>query len=239
MIDTAPDHDRIEYVYVFRFPDGGTKRFVVSLDGATLALQGGRTGPTPEWTRLEFHRCPGCPLDPARSPGCPVAVNLVGLVEAFRDATSWDEVEVVVESPARTYAKKTSVQVGVSALIGLTMATSGCPPLDRLRPMVATHLPFLSSEETTYRMLSMYLVAQYLRSKRGENPDWNLDRFLGHLEEVRAVNQAFAERLRAIPIRDASPNALVILSNLGDIASLGIERGRLDWLERIFRAADL
>ena len=71
MSHEAPANDRIEYAYHFRFPDGGRRSFVVSLDAATLAFRGDRPDSPPDWTGLGFHRCPGCPLDPARNPGCP------------------------------------------------------------------------------------------------------------------------------------------------------------------------
>ena len=59
------------------------------------------------------------------------------------------------------------VQMGVSSLLGVIMTTSGCPIMAQLKPMVRFHLPFASLEETIFRMVSMHLVAQYLRHQDG------------------------------------------------------------------------
>lgn len=224
----------IAFRYRFTFANGALKEFTLHLDAETLALIT-PPRPLPEWTRLGFRQCPNCPLKEEESPHCPVAVGLVDIVDAFQDRKSHEAVQVLVESKDRIYAKHTSLQTAASSLIGMYMTTAGCPILDRLRPMVDTHLPFMSSAETTYRMLSMYLVAQYFRSKHGLPADWNLEGLTKLLAEIATVNQAFCQRLNAIPMKDASVNALVILSTLGDEARFSLVEHDLEKLERIFK----
>ena len=223
----------IAFRYRFTFADGAQTEFTLHLDSESLALRLPRRE-LPEWTRLSFQQCPNCPLKEEESPHCPAAAALVEPVDAFQHRKSHEAVQVLVESRDRIYAKHTSLQTAASSLIGLYMATAGCPHLSRLRPMVDSHLPFQSSPDTTYRMLSMYLVAQYFLGKRGQAPDWTLEGLNRLLTEIQTVNQAFCQRLNAIPMKDASVNALVILSTLGDEARLTLVEHDLERLERIF-----
>jgi hypothetical protein len=226
--------DTVTFRYRFRFQNGEEKTFPVQLDAVTLSLLSPPKPSYPEWTKLGHHQCPNCPLNEAEHPRCPAAVSLVELVEAMSDSTSHEVADVTIESEARRYEKRTSVQQGVSSLTGLYMATSGCPIMGRLRPMVRHHLPFATVEETEYRVLSMYLLAQYLIAKRGGTPDWELKRLRELYEDIRAVNRAFSERLAAIPAEDANLNALVILDTFADSITFSIDQQLLEELELLF-----
>jgi hypothetical protein len=225
----------ITYRYTITLKDGTEKRFRVDIDPETLALVEEPRGAYPDWTRLGFHKCPNCPLDEARHQRCPVAVSLVGVVEAFKDLPSYEEVSVRVEARNRTYQREAALQTAVSSLLGLHMVTAGCPILNKLRPMVDMHLPFMSREETMYRMLAMYVIAQFFRQRAGEPADWELTGLVRQLEDIRTVNVGFCRRLNAIRIKDASVNALVILSTLGDFPSRLLTKKDLSRLERIYR----
>ena len=50
----------------------------------------------------------------------------------------------------------------MSSVLGLIMATAGCPWTDRFRPMARFHLPFASEAETVYRSVCMFLLAREL-----------------------------------------------------------------------------
>jgi len=224
----------VQFGYTFAFADGSERKFDVTLDFETLQMVCAERAELPDWTRLEFCQCENCPLDRATHPRCPVAVNLVDLIECFRTATSFDEVEVRVESKNRQYVAQTSLQKGIGALIGLIMVTSGCPILNRLRPMVDTHLPFMTLEESTYRIISMYLTAQYFVHKTGGTPDWDLKGLLQFLKETHNVNVGFSERLRSIRVRDASLNAVVNLNTSSDFISIAVQTNWLNRFEKIF-----
>jgi hypothetical protein len=197
--------------YRFRFPEGEEKEITLlfRLPAMDLILPTGADAPP--WTWLAFQQCPNCPLHPDRHTHCPVARNLVGAIDSFRDFASFDEVDVTVITREREMRKQTSLQKGLSSLIGIIMATSGCPHMDKLRPMVITHLPFATLKETTYRAISMYLMAQYVRSKHGKPADWALGRLVAMYEAIRTVNQSFVRRLQGIQKKDANLNALVHL----------------------------
>lgn len=116
------------------------------------------------------------------------------------------------------------------------MVTSGCPVMDKLRPMVRTHLPFATGEETMYRVLSMYLLAQYFLYKEGQRPDWDLKNLAEIYEAIHTVNKSFCQRLSGIHIKDASLNAVAQLDNFADITSFSLEINRLDQIKRLFHA---
>jgi hypothetical protein len=225
----------ITYRYSFKFNDGTSQAFDITIDPDTLTLTTPDTGPPPEWTALTFNQCPNCPLDPKVHAHCPVARNLVGIVNAFNDRQSFEPTIVTVESRNRSYTRACSLQTGVSPLLGLHMASSGCPILDRLRPLVETHLPFMSRQETMYRILSMHVMAQFFAQRRGEPVDFDLDKLRTIMDEIHEVNVAFCERMRAITSKDASVNAIVILSTLGDFPSQRVTQMDLARLERLLR----
>lgn len=235
MAKRADDDDKaVNYRYTFSFEDGSEKTFEVHLDYETLAMTAPPREDLPEWTALEFHQCSNCPLDPATHPRCPVAVNVVDLIEYFRSARSFDEVDVKVESRNRAYSAHTSQQRGVAGLLGIIMVTSGCPIMDRLRPMVDTHLPFMNLEESTYRIISMYLTAQYFKYRRGGTPDWDLQGLLTFLQETHDVNTGFTDRLRSIRIQDASLNAVVNLNTSSSFITIAMQSDWLNRFEQIF-----
>jgi hypothetical protein len=165
-----------------------------------------------------------------------VAVSLVDLIDFFKNFLSTEQVEITIITESRSYFKRASVQFGVSSLMGLHMVTSGCPILDKLRPMVYTHLPFATADETLYRAISMYLIAQFLLAKRGEKPDWELRDLVRIYEEIGKVNHHFVKRILSINPKDASLNSLVSLDCFASYATMSIEENYLEELEVLFES---
>ncbi len=192
-------------VYHFRFPDGRTE----SLDAGA----GAPRTELPHWTELGFHQCSNCPLSTAKTKHCPMAVRLVPLVALFEKVRSYDDVTAQVESDERTVTRRTSVQKVLRSLMGLLSASSDCPHIEFLRPMAHYHLPFSSREETVYRVVSTYLLAQYFLRQQGKAADAGLEGLKAHYRELQQVNQGMAARLGAIRVAegDSSVNALVLL----------------------------
>jgi hypothetical protein len=226
----------MQITYRFILADGKEESFAMGFDPATMAyVPPAAAAAPPEWARLENNKCRHCPLKEADSPHCPVAVNLAPVIAKFVDHISFEEVEVVVVTSTREYRKRFSLQRGIAAIFGLIMATSGCPVLDKLRPMAFTHLPMSDLAETRYRAITMYLLAQYLRKRKGLPADLEVK----GLEEVYAavgiLNQDFIKRLRTIDMQDANFNALAGLDCfcLGDPS---IMSHSLDKIEKIFQS---
>ena len=228
-----PEERRI--VYHFRFDDGRERVFAVRLHPETLAIVDPLVEEPPEWTRLSFHCCENCPLDPALHERCPIAVRVVHLVDAFRTSVSIEQVTVAVETELRTYSCKTSLQRGLSALFGIYMVASGCPIMNRFRPMVDSHLPFATGAETAYRTVSMYVMAQFFRKLWGEEPDFELRDLQTILQDIAKVDVGFCDRLNALGVEDATVNALTILSILGEDLSYTLLRKNLEPWEKLFR----
>ncbi len=231
-MSTTEKQKTIHYLYSFKFQDGTTKKFEVVLDEATLELVREDPDPKPEWTKLKYSQCENCPL-PSTVQYCPVAVSLAGLVNEFSDAVSYEAAEVTVETVQRTYFKKTTLQKGLSAIIGIYMSTSSCPVLAKLRPMTRFHLPFANSLETFFRSVSSYLTAQFLLMRQGHQPDWDLKGLQEIYKEVNTVNKGMTARLHQATEKDANINAVVILHSFGDGINYFIESGLSD-LEPMF-----
>ncbi|TAN41718.1 MAG: hypothetical protein EPN22_14680 [Nitrospirae bacterium] len=222
------------YKYRFRFASGEEKLFVVALDTGNSGLLAAKEDGCPEWAALGFNKCPCCPLDEKTDDFCPAALSLAELVNAFKSSLSFEDVEVSIETDERTYLKRTTLQKGLSPLIGIYMAASGCPVMEKLRPMARYHLPFATEDETKYRVFSMYLLAQFLRSRRGKAPDWEMKGLVKIYEDVRVVNSYIAKRLTSIKIEDANINALIILDCFADSVKFSINRDALEDIEELF-----
>lgn len=212
--------DQFLITYAYRFDDGGTAKFDLLLDKGTLALTLEKQKDLPEWTLLAYQKCRICPLDEGSHRHCPVAANFSGIVEKFKNFVSHDEVSVACVVEERTYSKRTTIQMALSPLLGIIMTTSGCPIMEQLKPMVRFHLPFASLEETIFRMVSMHLMAQYLRKQAGKTAEWSLEGLKRIYEEVGRVNGDFATRLLGAARNDVNVNALVNLDAFAKMVPL-------------------
>jgi len=226
------------YEYRFTFQDGEEVAFEVQLNAETLAYIAPANAPAPDWARLETETCQHCPL--AQAPDsptyCPIARNIAPIVEAFTDHDAHEKVEASIHSSVRAFSKEDiSLQVALSSLLGIIMVTSGCLDMDRLRPMVRFHLPFATIDETIYRTVSTYLMAQYYRQYRGLKPDWELRGLVQTYKRVMNINQKICERLRLASNKDANVNAVVILDAFAQMMPISI-KSKVAAFESLFGA---
>ena len=198
---------KITYTYVFQ--NGIAKTFDILLDRKTLGLITKPPVQPPSWTLLKQNQCANCSLNAQDHPFCPVALNFAEIAEHFAHAMSYEEVRVIVTTEERTYSKDTALQQGLTSLLGIIMPTSGCPVLEPLKPLVRFHLPFATITETVFRIVSMCLVAQYLRHGEGKPFEFGLKELANLYAEVAIVNRDFVRRLREASMEDANINALV------------------------------
>ena len=234
--NTHNSKEILSYRYKFTFSSNEEVEFNVSLDKLSLSLIPAEAQAPPEWTLLRYSQCPNCTLKEEQHRFCPIAVNLVDVIEFFVSRISYEKVDLSVRSDDREYIKHTSLDMGLSSLIGLLMVTSGCPIMQRLKPMAFHHLPFASAEETTFRVISMYILAQYLRYKRGKKPDWELRQLTKLYDDIRIVNKHFCKRISGIGAEDASINALVHLDVFADFVTFSLDGDILNQLELMFSA---
>lgn len=201
----------IKFKYRFKLESGQDDRYIVVLDPHTMEAIQSHTRNMPDWTHLDFNQCDNCPLTRDQSPYCPAAVSMTNLVNRFTQLLSYDEITVVVETDERIIYKKTTIQRGVCSLMGLLMATSGCPRMTFFKPMARFHLPFSSTEETIWRAIASYLLAQYYLHQDGKKADMAFAGLSRIYNEIQIVNIAFAKRLRAACHDDSMVNAIILL----------------------------
>ena len=203
--------DYLGVQYRFITADGDRQTFDLKIDPRTMELVDGRPLRIPAWTDLAFHQCPHCPLTPQTHPQCPLALSLVSIVNSSGDLTSYDRIRVEVTTTDRFVSQDTSAQKGISSMMGLIIATSGCPHTATFKPMARFHTPLASVEETVYRAASMYLLAQYYLIQEGHAGDLKLEGLTRIYRNVQIINESIAARLRAGSQTDSSVNALILL----------------------------
>ncbi len=227
------DMEPISIKYCFKLPWGKEEVFSIALDPQKIELLNAIPNDLPEWTKLDYHQCPNCTLSTNDHPHCPLIASLVDLVGRFGDVISYDELDVEVTTEERHISKHASAQRGISSLMGLVIGTCGCPHTAFFKPMARFHLPFSSDDETVYRAVSTYLLAQYFRAKDGQKVDFDLAGLNRIYEEIHEVNVAVAERLRAATETDSPVNAIVILDLFTIFVPMGIESS-LDEIRYLF-----
>ncbi|MCK9212311.1 MAG: hypothetical protein M0P61_15830 [Ignavibacteriaceae bacterium] len=229
------DKEVLNFSYTFRLKSGLQKTFVVSVDNSSLNIIYKKNESYPEWTKLQNFRCPHCELDPAVHEYCPLAINLTDIIKTFQDYNSFDEAEIIVETNNRNYSKTTSVQSGVSSMLGIRMVTSGCPKMGRLKPLIPTHLPFATLEETEMRVLSTYLLAQYVKWKKGGEPDWEMTNLINIYEDIRILNHNVSKKIADLEKKDVSINSLIVLNNFADYVTFTLDEKMLEDFETLFK----
>ncbi|MBU0945928.1 MAG: hypothetical protein KJ804_00965 [Proteobacteria bacterium] len=222
----------ITFNYCFDFPDNSKKRFLIQLDPVSLEYRSSGNMP-PDWALLGVARCQCCKLDLSQHTYCPIAANIAELVIAFKDTASHSSCLVSCISAARTCSKDTTVQEGLASIMGIIMATSGCPSMSILKPMACFHLPFATVEESMFRSVSAYLLRQYFSHKSGENCDFFMHRIQDHYDEVQQVNEGILKRINMTSEMDADKNAIITLNSLAQILVMEVDED-LDSFKRLF-----
>ena len=210
--------------YCFRLPDNSSEDFKLELNPNNLELTGNIPQSLPAWTRLDFHQCPHCPLDVVTDPYCPLAANIVNIVQKFDGLISYDKIRVDVITQERRISQHTTAQKGISSMMGLVIATCGCPHTAFFKAMGRFHLPLASNEETIFRATSMYLLAQYFLKMEGHHADLELEGLTKIYHNMQIVNVAIANRLRSTSMSDSSINAIIILDNYAKSLPYAIEK---------------
>ena len=209
--------------YRITLPDGKVEVFDLNFDSQTIDLLNNIPEKLPEWTNLEFEQCSHCPLKPDKSPHCPLAANLVNIINHFDGLMSYQNLQLDVVTTNRTISKKTTAQEALSAMMGLVIPATGCPHTAYFKPMARFHLPLAGADETIYRATSMYLLAQYFLKKQGKVPDLDFKGLKKIYQNMQILNASIAERLRAASKTDSSVNALVLLDMFTMVLPIAIE----------------
>ena len=219
----------IEIRYCFKLDEHRHEIIDLRLDSQTLEIVNKSCEDLPAWTKLDFHKCPHCPLNTLSHPDCPIAVSLVDVVKRFDSVMSCDEIDLEVVTSERHVSQHTTAQRGISSLLGLLFPVSGCPHTAFFKPMVRFHLPMATEEETIFRATGVYLLAQYFLRKKGQRGDFDLHGLKQIYINLRLLNTNITKRLRSVTQTDSYINAVVSLDVFAHALPLVIE----DQLEEI------
>jgi hypothetical protein len=209
--------------YCFHLDGHRSEIFDVNLDGRSLERVDAVDLDFPAWTALEFMQCPHCPLTAAIQPRCPVAASLAQVIERFEDVVSFAEIDLEVITSIRRVSQHTSAQRGLSSLVGLLYATSGCPYTTFFKPMARFHLPLASEEDTIFRAAGMYLLGQYFLRQEGKESDLELEGLSEIYDNLHQVNVMIANRIRSATRIDSTINAVVLLDTFTNLMPFAIE----------------
>jgi hypothetical protein len=218
--------------YVFDLPDGSKKQLDLSFDAASFRLSNSGPADPPFWTELKFSQCANCPLSAQEHTHCPSALHMAPAVESLKDLVSFDAVGVTVSQAERTVHAETTAQHALSSVLGLIMATSGCPWTDRLRPMARFHLAFASEAETVYRSVCMFLLARELL---GTGDAHGFAALKDLYDNLHVVNRDMSRRLGAATRTDPARNAMALLDSYTTLLPAALE-SQLTELEPLFEA---
>jgi hypothetical protein len=218
--------------YRFDLPDGSNKHVDLNFAAADFRLSNPTPIDPPFWTELKFSQCANCPLSTNEYAHCPAALHMAPAVESLKALVSFDVVGVTVTQAERTVHAETTAQQAMSSVLGLIMATSGCPWTDRLRPMARFHLPFASEAETVYRSVCMFLLARELV---GVGEAHGFAQLTGLYENLHVVNRDMSRRLGAATRTDPARNAMALLDSYTTLLPAALESS-LQELKPLFDA---
>jgi len=230
------DPQRIRYR--FDLPDGSQTTLDFSFDSVDFRLSNAVPAAAPFWTELKFNRCANCPLNELEHPHCPAALQMASTLEPLKALVSFDTVGVTVMQEERTIYAQTSAQQAMGSVLGLIMATAGCPWTDHLRPMARFHLPFASEEETVYRSICMYLLAREIAGAErpaGFAAPGGFAALEDLYENLHIVNRDMSRRLGAATRTDPARNAMALLDSYTTLLPAALERS-FDELRPLFNA---
>jgi hypothetical protein len=196
--------------YRFDLPDGSQKNLDLTFNAADFTLANRADAAPPFWTELQFSQCANCPLSAADHPHCPAAVQMAPVIESLQTLVSFDSIAVTVKQGERTVQTQTSAQQALSSVLGLIMATAGCPWTDRLRPMARFHVPFAEELETVYRSVCSFLLARELLGGADAQGFGMLARLY---QNLHVVNRDMSRRLGAATRTDPARNAMALLDS--------------------------
>lgn len=223
------------FTYKLLFPDDKLIEFPIVIDKLSCTSIPQSEITPQSWTSLDYQQCSNCTLNKSSSPFCPVAVNLMPVLNLCSSVASYQTVKLEVLTAERTISGDTTMQRALSSILGLIMATSPCPHTEYLKPMAHFHLPLASEEETIYRSTSMYLLAQYFRRKDGLDFSLELDHLTAIYQNLQIINKALAKRLKAAVTEDATINAVILLDLLSQAVTWSIEDG-LEEIRYLFKS---
>ena len=222
--------NKLNINYQFSRINGSEESFSFNFDVVKKGLKKISENKAAEWTSLENEKCPNCPL---KIDHCPLAINLVDIIEKFDGLNSYEKVHLLISTTEREVSIKTTIQKGMSSLMGLAIATSNCPHTSFFAPMAYFHKPLASVYETVFRSVSSYLLSQYFLQEEGKDTLFKLDGLTEIYKNLQVINKYIARRLRLITESDSAVNAIIILDSYAQALPLMMDSA-LDEIKEMY-----
>lgn len=203
--------DPVSIEYRIKLGEKRVENFQFQLDGKTFDLITGEIPDLPKWTELSFRQCPHCPLNPIEHSHCPMAVQLLDIVERFTDADAVDVVELEVVTGERRVIQTLALQNAIASMLDLVVPACRCPKTAFMKPLARFHLPSASEEETVFRVTGMYLLSQYFLSQTSGDSAIEFDGLTRIYEDLHLVNTAITSRLQGVTHSDSLKNAIALV----------------------------
>ncbi len=185
----------------------------------------------PKWSELDYKKCPNCTLNPIWHTHCPLAVRLIPLVN-MPPCNSYDEVTAEVTMEGKKISVDTSAQEVLSSLLGLVMATSGCPHTQFFKPLAWYHQPFATPEETVYRACTAYLSSYALHNDSSNKVSFEALKKI--YTNIHIINVNVASRIHNYAETDSAINAIVLLDLITQDLPIAVDED-LSELKRLFK----
>ncbi len=181
----------------------------------------------PDWVKLEYHQCPGCPFNSENITFCPAAFEMQDVIHQCSSCISTERVELSRLAEEGTVTTETDMQKALFAVIGEKVISSGCSRLNSRQWSLDYYSILTTPENLFYRSISSYLMRQYFASPGKCDPD--LKGHLDYLDEVIDIFGNLLQRIRGKSSQDASNNALgsIVMS-----AQL-LRHQRDEWLDEL------
>jgi len=138
--------------------------------------------------------------------------------------------EVEFDGMKTTY--DTSAQEAFSSLLGLVMATSGCPHTEFFKPMAWYHRPFSTPDETMYRACTTYLFSHFVHQDKSQQT-LSFDFLKVVYQNIHTINVHIASRIQNYLETDSAINAIVLLDLITKDLPIAIDED-LDELKKMF-----
>ncbi len=200
-----------------QFEDGSEENFFIELTKSGTFVVPNKDAAC-DWTHLDFHKCPCCPLTSENDEYCPAAESIESTLLRLKDRYSYEKVTAtVIDSAKRSTIVRWQLQEVGSTFVQLAVFSSSCPIGRQFKPLVRDLRPFSTNDE-----LSKHLISKILLKHRGKMEECEQD-IIGKMEPLRMVFSHLAKRLSGVMEGDAIANSIVRLDAFALNVSLLME----------------
>lgn len=207
---------KLNVAYVVEHDTGEVVEFDLHLDENGLLEGMPESGP--EWAKAGVERCTGCATTGTY---CRAALSITPVVNAFMSLDSLSTVRTRVKVGDRITEATTPISQVVSSLMGLCMASSGCPRTAPFRAMAVYHQPFATLEETIIRAAGFALLGRWAHGLLADGAD-PFAELIATWADLEEVNLRISRRIQDHCASDASLNGLVNLDMFAKIGGIGL-----------------